>query len=219
METVTEVRKEKESIDVLFVGSLVQATLGAFAIALSIIALAAMRPFLSAVAVIAIGASLLFEGGSIAYRFTRLLQQTSIGIMQGLEFGEGVSAEFIGGVAGIVLGILALLNIVPIILISVSAIVYGTALMLGAGVTTRLNHLIIQGSNENELSQKVARGAVTAAAGVQVFIGLAGATLGIIGVVGIERMSLGLVAMLVLAFGRLLTGTALSNRMLYFIYK
>ena len=219
METVTEVRKEKESIDVLFVGSLVQATLGAFAIALSIIALAAMRPFLSAVAVIAIGASLLFEGGSIAYRFTRLLEQTSRGIMQGLEFGEGVSAEFIGGVAGIVLGILALLNIVPMILISVSAIVYGTALMLGAGVTTRLNHLIIQGSNENELSQKVARGAVTAAAGVQVFIGLAGATLGIIGVVGIERMSLGLVAMLVLAFGRLLTGTALSNRMLYFIYK
>ena len=219
METVTEVRKEKESIDVLFVGSLVQATLGAFAIALSIIALAAMRLFLSAVAVIAIGASLLFEGGSIAYRFTRLLEQTSRGIMQGLEFGEGVSAEFIGGVAGIVLGILALLNIVPMILISVSAIVYGTALMLGAGVTTRLNHLIIQGSNENELSQKVARGAVTAAAGVQVFIGLAGATLGIIGVVGIERMSLGLVAMLVLAFGRLLTGTALSNRMLYFIYK
>ncbi len=218
-ELTQELRKEKKTIDLLFFGSIFQVVLGAIAIALSIIALAVMRPLLSAIAVIAIGLSLLFEGGAIAYRFNLLLRETSKGMLQKIEFGEGVSAEFVAGVAGLVLGILALLGIVPMMLLPVAAIVYGSGLMLGAGVTSRLNKLVIQGTNENELSQKVARGAVSAAAGVQILIGLAAVTLGILSVIGIQREPLALVAMLVVAFGGVLTGTALSNRLLHFIYK
>jgi hypothetical protein len=46
------------------------------------------------------------------------------------EGSRGITAEFLAGLAGIVLGILALLQIVPMILMSAALITYGGTLLL-----------------------------------------------------------------------------------------
>ena len=55
--------------------------------------------------------------------------------------GGGFTAEFVGGAAGIVLGILALVGIAPEILCSVAVLVFGGTLLFGSGMTGMLrNH-------------------------------------------------------------------------------
>lgn len=62
--------------------------------------------FVASIAIIAIGASLLFEGGATASQLRLLmLAKTKTGIDAG-ELGGGISAEFLGGAAGLTLGIL-----------------------------------------------------------------------------------------------------------------
>lgn len=46
---------------------------------------------------------------------------------------RGLTAEFLAGIAGIVLGLLALLRIVPMTLLLVAVITYGGTLMLTSG--------------------------------------------------------------------------------------
>jgi hypothetical protein len=210
IENLNERREERPSL----FGLAVQGILCAVAIALSIIGLVRVQPLVAAIAVIIIGVAFLLEGGAIVMRFFQSVNETKETIWETFELGEGMSAEFLGGTAGIVLGILALLNVVPMVLISVAAIIYGAALVLGTIFTARFNILTIYKTKEDRFSKKVGREAVNAAAAIQIVIGLTGVTLGILAVLSTTPMILNLVAIMVLAFGTLLTGTALSNRLL-----
>ena len=55
---------------------------------------------------------------------------------------RGLTAEFLAGIAGIVLGLLALLRIVPMTLLLVAVITYGGTLMLTSGESLWLNSLV-----------------------------------------------------------------------------
>ncbi len=208
-------REEEKSAEVVAGGSLTEAVAGVAAVVLAILGLAGLFPvYMLAVATIAVGVALLFEGGAIAARYSRLLYETAGARFPTAELGGGMGVEILGGIAGIVLGILALLGLVSLTLASVAAIVFGATLLLSSGTTTRLNCLVIDGYGWADTTRRVAREAVLAAAGVQVLVGLAGGILGLLSLLGLYSLDLALVAMLCLGASVLLTGAALSTRML-----
>ncbi len=191
---------------------------GAGAVVLAILALAGLLPaYLAAIATIAVGAALLFEGAAVAGRYRDLLKRVSENEIQATELGGGVSAESLGGLAGIALGILALLGVAPMALMSVAMIVLGGALLLSAGATSRLNHLQMR-KNTSPMAQMVAREAVSTAAGTQVLAGAGAIVLGILAVQGIAALVLVDVAALALGASVLLSGTALGGKMIAALY-
>ena len=113
---------------------------GIGAVATAIIGLANVLPqFLASITVIAVGVGLAFEGGAISARYAAL-------ISEGLETNDsirvgGITSLFLGGAAGITLGILALVGVQPITLIPIAAIVFGAAMILDSGTSERLSVL------------------------------------------------------------------------------
>jgi hypothetical protein len=202
------------SMEFFAAGSAVEAVGGAAAAVLAVLGLAALFPMtLSAVATIAVGAALLAEGAAIASRYTYLTSEAERSRLGAAELGGGMSAEFLGGAAGIVLGLLALLHVVPLTLMAVAAVVFGGALLLGSGATSRLEEATFSGTETTGIRAGVAHEAVAAASGAQVLAGLGSIVLGIIALVGIVPETLILVAMLTVGATILLSGSAVTARL------
>jgi hypothetical protein len=194
-------------------GSVAEGVVGASAATLAVIALTGVAPgILLAVATIAAGSALMLQGGAIAGRLSAMLDESFKKRAQGLDLG-GMTAEFLGGVTGIVLGILALLGIHPLILPPAAAIVLGSALIMGSGISARLNMLIIEGVEPDGFARQVARQAITAAAGVRALIGVGAVVLGILGLSGVNPVVVSLVAILAVGVSDLLSGTAVAGRL------
>lgn len=182
-------------------GSMVEA-IGAFAtIALAIVGLAGvLSATLAAIATIVIGASILIEGGAFtagAATFNRSEGST-------LETSGGASASFLGGVAGIILGILALLGVAWATLVSVAVLVYGASFMLSSISAERFSSTVGTQGAGAELS--------TAGTSGHFIVGVAAVVLGILAVVGLSQLTLVLVGLLCLGAGALFSGSALGVR-------
>ncbi len=198
--------------------SLAEGITGAAAVGLSIIGLVNIaQGWMMPIATLALGCSLLFEGGSVAARFTDLMTVTARRRYDVSELGSGMTAEVIGGLGGIILGILALLRIHPMILVPSAVVLFGVTLLFGGSVIARLNAVEISKSQENETFRQVAREAVYASASVQLLFGIAAITLGILALVGVNPAVLSLVGLLGVGFSGLLNGTAIRTRMLGFV--
>lgn len=160
-------------------------------VALAIVGLAGIdSTILAAIAVIIFGAAILTEGGATAGLFSGW---SSKGNMEMEARAGGMSAEFLGGVGGIVLGVLALLNLAPTVLLSVAAIGFGAAYLLN-GLTVAPNSFFSHAS------------------GGQVLVGVAALVLGIVAVCGDSSLTLVLVSLLVLAAGALFSGATTGVR-------
>jgi hypothetical protein len=214
MSTTHEEIVERRSKRFVFAGTLAEEIAGIGAVVLSIIGLANRFPELMLpIATIAIGAALLFEGGAITARFSNLLSLARAQV-DFRQFGMGMTMEFLSGIVGVALGILALIGIYPLVLTPVAAIVFGAALILGARVSARLNALWSSMTEEREIVREVTREALEAASGVQFLIGLGAITLGILALIGLNPTILTLVAMLSVGFANLLSGTAIMGRVM-----
>src|ERR1051326_8340956 len=89
------------------------------ALVFSLAGLAGIRPItMAGIATIVIGASILIEGGAFASVFAGLVS-TFRREGRALEWRGVIAAEFLGGLAGIVLGILALVGIAPLTLLAI----------------------------------------------------------------------------------------------------
>jgi len=161
--------------------------IGAIAtIALAIVALGGIYSVtLAAIATIVMAVSIMVEGGSTAGF------QQEVGTTEPTLERAPLGGEAMGGLAGIVLGILALLGVASIPLISVAVLVFGGTFLIGSIASV-----------ENK----------PAAAGSQVMVGVAGVVLGILAVVGINPVTLVLVGLLVLGGGALFGGSAMGLR-------
>ena len=198
--------------------SLAEGIAGAGAIGLSIIGLVNIAPtWMMPIATLALGCALLFEGGAVAARFNDLMAVTARRRYDVSALGSGMTAEVIGGLGGIILGILALLKIHPMILIPSAVVLFGVTLLFSSTVSARLNAVEISKSPEYDMFREVAREAVFASASVQVLFGIAAITLGILALVGINPIALSLVGLLGVGFSNMLNGTAISARMLSFV--
>jgi hypothetical protein len=175
------------------------------AVVLSILGIVGMfQNDLAAIAVIGVGVILLFQGANVVLRYTELLYEAgATGKAHAAEVSRGITTEFLAGVAGIVLGILALLRIVPLTLMSVAVITYGGALLLTSGESIWVSSF----STENEVVRQLMHSVSLAAAGGQVLVGLAALVLGILGLVGIAPITMILVALLATGASILLRGS------------
>jgi hypothetical protein len=209
-----ERREERKSVELIGGGAGVEAVGGVAAIVLTIIGLAGVMPvYMVTISTIVIGAALLMQGASVMARFSKVLAETGRGAVGVAEIGGGMSSEFLGGAAGIALGILGLVNIAPTILTAVAAIVFGGVLLLGSGGQARLNRLILEHGGMHETARHVAREAVMAASGTQALVGLSAIVLGILALVDIVPLTLTLVALLCVATAIVFSGAAVSSRM------
>jgi hypothetical protein len=183
------------------------------AVVLSIIGLVGVLPtYMAAIATIGLGVMLLFEGASVVFRSYELLAEA--GATENLDASEisrAVTAELLAGVAGLVLGILALVGKVPLTLTAVAVITYGGMLVLTSGESIWLNWLAV---GDNEVVRHLVRSLRGAAADAQLLVGLAGVVLGILGLIGIKAMTLVLVALLAIGASALLRNSALGGFLL-----
>lgn len=207
-------------------GGLVDAIGGVATIVLAIIALSGVnQPLLGAIATIVFGAALLIQAGTMLTEYTKLAVPTAI-VGSGGEVlgggGGGISALFLVGAAGIVLGVLALLNIYSQVLMAVAVIAFGAALLLSSysvwhlyrakQAVHRLDAMRVYSGGEI-LAGEMASGS----AAVQCLAGLAAIVLGIVAVTGTYTIVLTLVALLVLGATVLLTGSTLTGAMMGFM--
>jgi hypothetical protein len=153
----------------------------------------------------------LFKAIAIAAEYPKLLSKTDAS-MSGL--GGGISAEFLAGGAGIVLGILALLGLEFEPLTAIAVIVFGCGLIMGSSVVSRLNALKASASGADSTAQKVVGEIVSGAMGMQVLVGVSAVVLGILSLIGFEPLTLTLVALLAIGASSLLTGSAMSGKMM-----
>ncbi len=193
---------------------------------LAIIALAGWHPeLLAGVATIVFGAALLIQGGTLLSEYSQVF--TPAGAFQTASDavgGDGLAAMFPVGIAGIVLGVLALVGVAPYTLTAVSTIAFGAALMLSAQSVRRLYRMQAEARattvSSHTTREFLAGEMACGSAGIQFVAGLAAVVLGIIAVVmtaTVRNEVLTLVALLVVGLTNIISGSALSGLVLSFM--
>jgi hypothetical protein len=181
-------------------GSVVEALVGAGVVVLAILGLLGILPMqLAAIATIGVGVALLLDGAAVAARFAQL---------GGVESG-GSSAEMLAGVAGVTLGVLALIGLAPVTLLGIAIVVFGAALVVGGIARGQATQLVGE-------SRERQRAAITIAepGGGMALVGLASAVLGVLVLVGIgPEITMILAAVLALGALTMLAGSALLTRL------
>ncbi|HZT25716.1 MAG TPA: hypothetical protein VFA57_08450 [Pseudolabrys sp.] len=191
-------------------GIFAEAVGGVATIVLAIIALAGTAPdFLLAIATIVFGAALLIEGTSIVTDYVNVLSTADASVgFQGSS--GGLAAVFLTGLAGIILGILALLGLHATVLVSAAVIAFGAALVLSSSSMFNLFSMKARFMG----SEMIMGGTAASTAGAQALAGIAAIVLGILAVSGVATLPLDLVALLVLGSAILVTGNGMNNAMI-----
>jgi len=191
-----------------------EALAGVAIVVLTILGLAHVAPvFLVAIATIIAGIALLSQGSTIAAEYARLL--TSRGdIVVPISGGSTWSLELLAGAAGIVLGILALLNLYPIELVAIAAIAFGGGLILSSGPAAQLFTLRTTSTYPDERARRLAAEAASNSAMSQGMVGLAAVVLGILALAGFVSLTLILIALLATGVFLLVNGSTVGGLML-----
>jgi hypothetical protein len=170
---------------------------GIAAVILAVVGLAGiLGNLMAAIATIVIGAGILVEGWAIGAGYRQMSSSNPTAI-QGLGLSGALTAEFLGGMAGIVLGILALFRMVPDTLLAVALLVFGATLLLSSLAASQLQWRLSALGQAG--AQSWATGALPAAHSGQLLVGLGAVVLGILAVIGLAPMTLILVGLLSLS--------------------
>ncbi|MEN6457744.1 MAG: hypothetical protein ABFC63_02340 [Thermoguttaceae bacterium] len=208
-------RERQVSLEVVGSGSMIEAAGGFVAIVLSIISMAGVAPaHMIAVAGIVVGLAMLVDSGSVAGRFWQLPVEMSTGRWAATQLATGITAGFLGGLAGVVLGIVALTNITVWALLSVSILVFGAVLLIASDMTLRMNYLEATGAEGQASPSPTGHHATLIAAGVQVVLGAVAVLFGVLALVGIAPVALTKIAMLIIGISMFVSGTAIARRMM-----
>ncbi len=180
-------------------GLLTEGVAGIAVIVLAVIALAGVSTHvLEAIAAIVIGGGLMVQAFNSAAEHSKTMTGDATAAAQRSEFGGEVMVDVASGLAGIVLGILALVGIHAMYLLSAALIIYGGDLLVGGAVEARSPGLF-------------------AAGGLEVLIGLAAIVLGILSVVIAGSSVLLLVGFLATGAALLVISASLSGAVLQFL--
>jgi hypothetical protein len=190
-----------------------EALVGLGALALAIIGLAQVYPWLLAtISTIALGAAFVFEAGDVGRRFSMLARDDERSAGSGISYAwGGMTAGFLAGCTGIAMGVLAILGVVPHTLIPVAIIVYGAALVMDSGTQASLSDLENEHFGVRGISQELARESASTLSGIKVLIGLGAVTMGILAIINIVPQQLCLVALLAIGAGVLMTGSLVTR--------
>lgn len=170
---------------------------------LAIISLAEATPslVLLPIAVIVLGIALLAEGSTIAAEFTRFMGLAVDAGPAGNMQAGGIMLEFLAGIGLVVLGVLSLIGIATEILVAVSVITAGGAMILRSGMLLEMSDLHNQMSGLPEVQRRLARSSASGIISIQVLCGVAAIVLGILALTTVHFSPLlfGEIGLLVLA--------------------
>jgi hypothetical protein len=201
-------------------GGLVDAVGGIATIVLAIIALAGVHPaMLIAITTIVFGAALLIQGGTMLSEYTHMMFPAGTAAPVEEFGGGGLSAVFLVGAAGMVLGVLALLGIEAPTLTAIAVIAFGAALVLSSNAVWHLYRMKRSSVGARAISggEILASEMASGSAAIQCLAGLAVIVLGILAVSGVQVAILTLVGLLILGATVLLTGSTLSGAAMAFM--
>lgn len=190
---------------------IIEGVLGAGALALGIIGLAGAHPaFLAAIATILVAAMFMLEGTAVVRRLRALVPASEAP-------ASGLTVQTGAGAAGLVLGILAILQVASVILVGAAVIVFGAAFVLSASAGTQGSEAGAAAPGGNPEARQAARQLAGATAGGGVLLGAGNIVLGILAVVMVGSAATGhaatgltlvLIALLATGGAALLSGTA-----------
>jgi hypothetical protein len=201
-------------------GGSMQGLGGAAAMILAILGLVGVLPeALASVAVIAIGLSLLVEGGAVAAQYSRLLGKTAPRFATHMV-GSDVTMEAMSGLAGVVLGILALLHVYEMTLLAASVLLFGGALLMASVTTAHLSEMRMRlAANENDSARVAAQEVAYADSGSEKLIGAGAVVLGILALSGLSPLPLVLVGLLGIGASVLLNGISIGGRIAEAVFR
>ena len=188
---------------------------GVALVVLGILALAHVEPtILNSIAVIFAGIVLVVEGAMLSARYSKALARVSPETVNLTESSGTMTSSVLAGIAGIVLGILAIIGVATEPLIAVALIVFGAAVLFDYTARAHLRALRMMGGAMPGESARIAMSAAstTNTAGVLVGVGLV--TLGILSLVHIVPVVLAAASFIGLGAYLLLEGTAASGWLL-----
>jgi hypothetical protein len=194
-------------------------------IATAVLAIVALTGFaretMAPIATIVFGAALLIQGGAILSEYAHVIFPAgSSPTLSGKFSGSGLSALFLVGAAGMVLGLLGLLGVAPGQLTAVAIIAFGSALVLSSNSVNQLYGLraaVTKSPPAHSARELLAAEIASSSSGIQMLAGLATIVLGILAVAGYYSAILTLVALLLLGVTAIVTGSALSGLVLGFM--
>jgi hypothetical protein len=219
---MTMTRTETTAATVSSFGGFADALGGVATIVLAIVALAGINTSVMVpIAVIVFGAALLIQGGTLLSEHARILFPSEEAGAVGIEqfSGGNLSAVFLVGASGIVLGVLALLGIAPATLTAVAIIAFGAALVMTSNSVRELYiaRRTMMRTGAHSGTELVAGEMASGSAGVQLLAGLTAVVLGILAVAGTNPPILILSALIVLGATVLLSGSTLSGMVMGFM--
>lgn len=209
---------DERVLEAVGAGSATEVIGGAAGVVLAIIGLAGGIPIaMMSIATIVLGGAILLDAIAIGGRYERLVRDTwgADARYSKVRMGTGVSAEALAGVAGVVLGILALLGLMPETLCSIALIVFGGGLMLGCLARRRFNATSVAhyGAGVSDTAMRALDEATSVAAGGEVLVGIGAVVLGILSLLGIYPLTLVLVGFLGVGGVVMLGGSVLGTKM------
>lgn len=208
-------QQQKGALRTETAGSAIEGAAGLAVIVLAIIGLSSINPgIVLSIGVIVLGAAMFIFGAAIASEYARLLAAATSGTSGAGEIGAGMTVEILAGGTAVILGILGLIGLSPGTLLPAAIITVGAGLILGASSFQSLTHLKAQTSNMSDIAQSVARATVGGAIATQVLAGAAAIVLGILALTTRPVATLTEVGMLVLGVALVVSGMAVSGRML-----
>lgn len=198
-------------------GGFADAVGGIATIVLAIIGLAGIKPeILVSISTVVFGAALLIQGGAMLSEFAAIETMPEANVAA----GGGLSSLFLVGVAGIVLGVLALLGVYPLILCAAAVIAFGAALVLSSSAVWRLltaQSVAMRFQSRSPMVRVVASEIAAGSAGLQAMTGLAVIVLGILAAAGVFTQPLTLIALLAAGAALVMTGSTLSGTLIGFM--
>jgi hypothetical protein len=166
-------------------------------VVLGILALAKVDPMLLiSIAVIVAGLVLVSDSAVLTRQIGAAIAARASDHINASELPSGLNAGVLGGITGVVLGILAILDVAPHILIAVAAIVFGAAVLFDFAARSQLRALKMTTSDTSEQSARLALATASSTSTAAIFAGVGLVTLGILALAGIGGEVLIAVALL-----------------------
>ena len=198
--------------------SIPETTAGLVTVVLTILGLAHVVPeFLVAIATIVFGGALLLRGAATISEYARM--DVPAATSPAVSVGDsGVSAVFLAGAAGVVLGILALLGISTTQLTAIAVIAFGAALILSCSSALHLHvcRLSLESPNaraRRPMSVTVADGMLSNSPSVFGLAGLSAIILGILALAEFNPAVLILIALLTLGLVDAVSSVSIEDTM------
>ena len=164
-------------------GTAVEALVGLGAGILAVLGLAGILPFyMLSIGIIAAGVALFLEGVSVRTAYAKLSESYGVRtrVTDGAEVAGGFGAQSLCGGAAIVLGILALVGVLPGVLLAVGIMALGAGMLLGGPARAELEWSEVELHHSTDRSRRIASQAVHGSVGMLALFGIGAFILGIL---------------------------------------